>query len=174
MTAANSAARGRVNHHLADACLNAAYFARWPPKSTDGPAMIDAFLQAIALTGLDRLSLADQLATACSITSRTIFEGIARFCHPVPHELIVSGGGTENRALMHLIQAGARQAGLKTVCTTDHFGIPSAAKEAIAFAILAAATLDGFASNVPGATGARHRVVLGSITPTLPAPAETC
>jgi anhydro-N-acetylmuramic acid kinase len=59
----------------------------------------------------------------------------------------------------------AADAGIETACTTDEFKIPSAAKEAIAFALLGAATLDGFPSNIPGATGARARVVLGSITP---------
>jgi anhydro-N-acetylmuramic acid kinase len=48
---------------------------------------------------------------------------------------------------------------------TDEFGFPHQAKEAIAFALLAAATLDGQPSNVPSATGARRPVVLGSITP---------
>jgi anhydro-N-acetylmuramic acid kinase len=49
--------------------------------------------------------------------------------------------------------------------TPDEFGVPSQAKEAIAFALLAAATLEGVPSNVPSVTGAKRAVVLGSITP---------
>ncbi len=44
-------------------------------------------------------------------------------------------------------------------------GISGDAKEAVAFALLAAATLDGVPSNVPSVTGAKRSVVLGSITP---------
>jgi anhydro-N-acetylmuramic acid kinase len=48
---------------------------------------------------------------------------------------------------------------------SDELGIPTSAREAIGFALLAAATLDGEPSNVPSATGARHRAILGSIAP---------
>jgi anhydro-N-acetylmuramic acid kinase len=49
--------------------------------------------------------------------------------------------------------------------TTDDLGVPGQAKEAIAFALLGAATLDGIPTNVPSCTGASRPVVLGSITP---------
>ena len=51
------------------------------------------------------------------------------------------------------------------ILTHEDFGIANSAKEALAFAILAYETLHGRASNVPKATGARHRVVLGKILP---------
>jgi anhydro-N-acetylmuramic acid kinase len=49
------------------------------------------------------------------------------------------------------------------VLTSDDLGIPTAAKEAIGFAILANETLHLHAGNVPAATGARHPVVLGNV-----------
>ena len=76
-------------------------------------------------------------------------------------EWIVSGGGVANLAIMDQL---ARWIGGDRIRSTDEFGIPGAAKEAIAFALLGAATLDRLPSNVPSATGAARAVVLGSIT----------
>ena len=52
-----------------------------------------------------------------------------------------------------------------TLSVSDDYGIPSGAKEAVLVAVLADATLHGWPSNVPAATGAKERVVLGDITP---------
>ena len=49
------------------------------------------------------------------------------------------------------------------VLTSDELGVPTAAKEAIGFAILANETLHLHAGNVPAATGAHHPVVLGKV-----------
>jgi anhydro-N-acetylmuramic acid kinase len=45
----------------------------------------------------------------------------------------------------------------------EDFGISSDAKEAMAFALMAQATLEGVSSNVPLATGARKPTILGKI-----------
>ena len=49
------------------------------------------------------------------------------------------------------------------ILTHEHFGIANAAKEALAFAILAHETLARRPGNVPSTTGARRPVVLGKI-----------
>jgi anhydro-N-acetylmuramic acid kinase len=46
---------------------------------------------------------------------------------------------------------------------SEAYGIPSMAKEALSFAILANETLRGKPSNVPRVTGAKGRAVLGKI-----------
>jgi anhydro-N-acetylmuramic acid kinase len=49
------------------------------------------------------------------------------------------------------------------VMTTDETRISPDAKEALCFALLANETLTGNPSNIPGATGAKKRTVLGTI-----------
>jgi anhydro-N-acetylmuramic acid kinase len=59
----------------------------------------------------------------------------------------------------------AARVGAGELRTHEDFGIANAAKEALAFAILAHETLLGKPGNVPNATGARRAVVLGKIVP---------
>jgi hypothetical protein len=47
----------------------------------------------------------------------------------------------------------------------DEFGLDPRAKEAVSFAILAYATVEGIPDNVPSATGARRAVVMGKVVP---------
>jgi len=152
------AAKGLPIVSIVKRVLGSPYFAKPPPKSTDGLAMVRLFSDAQAAAH-EPHSLENLLHTACAITADSIAQSIRRFLQPVPDEIIASGGGTLNQTLMGML---ARDIPVKAI---DELGIPSPAKEAIAFALLGAATLDGVPGNVPAATGARRNVVLGAITP---------
>jgi anhydro-N-acetylmuramic acid kinase len=155
------AGRGKPVEAMLAPMLANAYFTKAPPKSTDVPEMAALFQAAQTAAGSDA-SLEDLAHTACVLTATTITDAIRRFCDPFPDELIASGGGVRNKTLMRLLRD---RLGAIPVLRIDELGVPSDAKEAVAFALLAAATLDGEPSNVPSATGANRAVVLGSITP---------
>lgn len=157
---------GKVNGKLFDQAFRTPFFSKPWPKSTDGPQIIRAWLDVRAKVH-DRLTLDDELATACALTTTTIWDSIQSSGHIgssgrtiLNGQLIVSGGGAKNQAIMRGLKHASWQ-----MMTTDELGVPGEAKEAIAFALLGAATLDGVPSNVPSCTGARRSAVLGSVTP---------
>jgi len=149
---------GRVNRELLDRLLGDPYYRRRPPKSAGREQYGVEFIARLKQSGL---SIPDLMATATVLTAATIARGIL-LCHVKSGDLIVSGGGTHNPRLMAHLAALLPAFAIST--STDH-GIDADAKEAIAFAILAHETWRRRPSNLPAATGARHRVVLGSITP---------
>jgi anhydro-N-acetylmuramic acid kinase len=154
-----TAARGKTIEPIVQRMLRHPYFDKAPPRSTDGPAMVKIFNDAV---GCNEYPLQDLACTASAITAESIALAVRQFLSPAPDEIIVSGGGVKNRTMMRML---AQRLGNTPLRITDELGIPSSAKEAMAFALLAAATLDGVAGNVPSATGARRAVVLGAITP---------
>ena len=155
------AARGTVSHEVVDTFLTDGYVAIAGPKSTDGHAMIAAFERSLAASKHPPQELSDLLATAAYLTARAIHESIKSVTKQVD-EVIASGGGTENKTIMNWLANMVKPAPIKL---TDEAGVHGAAKEALAFALLAAATLDGVPANLPSVTGARQPVILGSLTP---------
>jgi len=155
------AARGVVIEPLVKKVLSHPYFSRPGPKSTDGPEMIRLFTNCVAEIGRN-FPPESLLRTACHISAESILSAMRTLVGRWPDELIVSGGGVNNQTLMSALRQGLGDMPLRT---TDELGVLSQAKEAVAFALIAAATLDNVPANVPAATGARRAVVLGSITP---------
>ena len=151
------AARGNVHQPLLEAVLRHPYFAHTGPKSTDGPEMVRVFNEVVRASGI-QASLEDLLATACAITASLLARAVTGAT-----EILTSGGGTKNATLMRML-AGHLAPGV-VLRSTAEAGVPSQAREAMAFAILGAATLDGIPSNVRSCTGAARAVVLGSVTP---------
>ena len=152
------AASGRVNAALLDELLADPYYRRQPPKSAGREQYGAGFVTRLKKTGLP---MRDLIATATVLTAATVAIGVEGIRGGRPTDIIVSGGGVHNPQIMaHL--AGFLP-GMAVSISTDH-GVNADAKEAIAFAVLAHQTWRKRPSNLPSATGARHAVVLGSIT----------
>jgi anhydro-N-acetylmuramic acid kinase len=156
-------AQGKVSEVLLAELVQHSYFAKPIPKSTGreefGAAYCEQLIQRAAHL---QLAACDLLATATALTVETIARE-ARLLEKrfgTIDELIVSGGGMHNRALMARLQE--RFAPAKVTTTTD-YNVPGDAKEAILFAVLANETVGGFLGNVPSVTGAKAAAVLGKI-----------
>jgi len=164
------AARGRVSDKLLAELMDHPFVRRQPPKTTGREEFGEVFVhRTLASVRRLRLSPEDALATATAFTAATIADACRRFVFPklTPRErsasqIILGGGGASNPTLRRMLAA---RIGAGELLTHDDLGIPNAAKEALAFAILAHETLLGKAANVPNATGARRTVVLGKIVP---------
>ena len=154
------AAKGIAIPALVKAVLADPYFAQTPPKSTDGPAMIDdrfGGLQGRRAT----LPVRGPDAFGVPGDGRRDRTGRSGLSAARPDEVIVSGGGAKN-TLMEAVRRGRPG---RSPDDRRPGSIRGRQRKPLAFALLAAATLDGVPSNVPSATGARRAVVLGSITP---------
>ncbi|MFE6163002.1 anhydro-N-acetylmuramic acid kinase [Streptomyces sp. NPDC056486] len=153
------AARGTVDEGLLTVLLGEPYYARPAPKTTGKELFHLPYLRA-ALTGYEALAPQDVVATLTRLTARTVADAIRAVD---ASEVIASGGGTRNPTLMAFLRT--ELGGGIPVRTSDELGLPSAAKEAYAFAVLGFLTAHGLPGTVPQSTGARHASVLGSITP---------
>jgi anhydro-N-acetylmuramic acid kinase len=151
------AARGQVHEELLTRLLAEPYYQRPAPKST-GKELFNLAYVAHAMEGLPVIPAADLVATVTTLTARTVADAVRRYGGT---EVVASGGGIRNPVLMHLL---ADELDVP-VRTSDELGMPAAAKEAYAFAVLGFLTVHGLGGTVPSCTGATHSSVLGSITP---------
>lgn len=150
------ARKGKPNQQLLRDLLRDKYYKRKPPKSCGREQYGREFIAQLLATQLD---LHDLIATATLLTPVTIYEAIK---HVNAGELIAAGGGTRNPQIMNHLRGLLPGTHIQT---TDDYGLPAEAKEAVAFAILARQTWLRRPGTLPSATGARHAVVLGQITP---------
>ncbi|MBI5026612.1 MAG: anhydro-N-acetylmuramic acid kinase [Nitrospirae bacterium] len=156
------AEKGVVINKLLDELLGHAYFKKLPPKSTGR----ETFGKSLVANIIERYKDAEPeniLATLTNFTALSIQKGYRDFVFPKfkVDEIILCGGGSKNRFLVKLLSGLLSPTEINPI---EKYGIPSQAKEALSFAVLANETLSGRAGNIPGATGAEKRVVLGKIT----------
>lgn len=157
------AAEGTVNKRLLNEMLRHPFLRRNPPKSTGREEFGSVFASKIYQSAAQKgLSDNDIVATVTAFTANSITRAYHQFLPAMPDEVILCGGGSHNNTLVEMLR---RELPNAKMLSTEDFGISVDAKEAVSFAILAWATINGLANNVPGATGADQPVVLGKIIP---------
>ncbi len=170
------AARGKPLEQVTRKLLRQPFFQQPPPRTAGreefGREFVSDFLRRCSVANKH-----DVIATATQLTALSIAHALRKFvlcADNVPgvidlsgiamfREFIVSGGGTKNATLMQMLAADLAEFPIR-LRTTDEVGIPSEAKEAVAFALLAYQTWHRAPSNVPSATGAKRPAILGKIS----------
>jgi anhydro-N-acetylmuramic acid kinase len=161
------AASGTVNEALLANLMAHPYLRQAPPKTTGRELFGLPCLQEL-LAGFSDISSADWLATLTRFTAESIVDAYSRFVFPGydVSEMVVGGGGAYNAFLMETLRTLFAQRGREiAVKTHADYGIHDKYKEALAFAILAWASLLHRPNNIPACTGASHPVVLGKHIP---------
>ncbi|HEY4612148.1 MAG TPA: anhydro-N-acetylmuramic acid kinase [Bacteroidota bacterium] len=155
------ALRGTVLSSLLAWMMTHPFFKRRPPKSTGREEFGAQFMNKL-LKRAKGMNKSDIVATATEFTAYSVYDQCRRFVsrHMKVDELLVSGGGVYNKAIMKRLRqlfAPAR------VTPIEEIGVSSDAKEAMIFALLANETIAENPSNIPSVTGARKPAVLGKI-----------
>jgi anhydro-N-acetylmuramic acid kinase len=163
------AASGRVLDKVIRETLRRDFFEKKPPKTAGREEFGREFVREF-LRSCGRSRKQDAVATATALTARSIADAARRFALNSNsgrkagfREMILSGGGAKNSTLVAMLAGELASLGLQ-LRFSDEFGLPSAAKEAVAFAVLAHETWHRRASNVASATGATRAAVLGKIS----------
>jgi anhydro-N-acetylmuramic acid kinase len=159
------ASSGAVLDRVISDVLRGPFFLRKPPKTAGREEFGREFTQEF-IRCCGRVDRRDIVATATALTAQSIAEALRRFVvrrTGTYRDFIVSGGGANNPTLMAMLANKLQPLGLQ-IHSSDELGLPSEAKEAVAFALLAFQTWNRKPSNLPSATGARRPAILGKIS----------
>lgn len=161
------AASGTVDDRLLNRWLRHPFLRRRPPRSCGreqfGTAFVNQTVKPRDLTKRPN----DLIATATALTARTIADAYRRFL-PTRHgqimidQVVLCGGGARNATLTKML---ADELPDVEIVPIDRLGMPDQAKEAVSFAMLAAACVDRVPANLPRVTGASRPAILGRVTP---------
>ena len=158
------AAQGASIPALIDELMKDPYLKQAPPKSTGREYYGRDYVAKLLALGRKHKAKPNDLIRAATIfTALSIVDALNRFVLPKHkiQQLIVSGGGAKNPLIS--VQLSSALSGID-ILPSAQLNVPSDAKEAYAFALMAYETFHRRPSNLPSATGARGPAVLGKIS----------
>ena len=148
---------GKVDPGVVEYVFAHPFFAKPPPRSTGREDFGHAYAKRL-LEHFESLSDRDLMTSVLAITARAIAQAARVECEGVS-EVLMTGGGANNPTLMRLTQDAlsipVRRAEDGVFAASTH--------EPAAIALIAARTLAGLPSSLPGVTGARRACVLGHV-----------
>lgn len=152
------ASKGKVNDRTIEKALKDPYFKRKPPKSSGKEYFNNDFIKKYFSTIKNKNDL---IATVTFFTAKTIEESIKKFAPAKMSELVISGGGINNKTLISFLQSLLPEVHINP---SDKYALPSKYKEAILFGLLGYTCHKGIPNNIPSCTGAKRKVILGKIS----------
>ncbi len=158
------AKKGSVRKNLLQSLMKNPYLDIKPPKSTGRELFGEEMAgRLFSLAEKNGISTPDLLRTLVEFTVCSIVSAYERFIYPHAdvEEVVLSGGGARNPLMVSSFREKLAPVPLSL---SDSYGIPSDAKEAVGFAVLANETVCANRTNVPGVTGARDATILGKIS----------
>lgn len=157
------AANGEIQNDILDDLMSHSYINAFPPKTTGREEFGQQFVDEL-LKKYNNKKPEDILSTVTMFTAKSIAVNYKNFIMNKVNlnKVIIGGGGAHNKTLLSYLKNELPNV---SIVTQDDIGLSSDAKEAIAFVILGNETLNNNFSNVPSATGAKEKVILGNITP---------
>lgn len=155
------AAEGTSDKYLLSVFMKDPYFKKPFPKSTGREYFNVKLLERFD----DGIKIPDAMSTLLDVTVLSVVEAIDLIRDKInyPCRLIMAGGGAKNSELIKRLKNVLQNRCV--VNTSDEYGIPVMAREAMAFAVLGYAFVKNQPSNVPLATGATKKVILGQLSP---------
>ncbi len=148
---------GKVSQSIVDHILAHPFFSKPPPRSTGR----EDFGQAYAERVMERFGDVpdrDLLTSVLAVTAQTIVRTAAVERQGV-RCVLLTGGGAKNPTLVRLVEQG-----LSLPIERAESGVFAASNhEPAAIALIAARTLAGLPSSLPGVTGASRPAVLGHV-----------
>ncbi len=151
------AAAGKVDHTVLAALMQHHYFLLPPPKSTGRELFRSEMVAGLWSEGLRG---PDLVSTLTQFTVESIRQGYAAWL-PQVDGVVLGGGGARNPELVRRLE---RALAPTQILKPEPQRFRAEAREAVAFALLGYRTLRGESGNVPTATGASRRAILGKIT----------
>ena len=161
---AQLALQGRSLPALIDDLLRDPYLRLPPPKSTGREYYGQSYVEKLlALGRRHRAKPKDLIRAATIFTALSVVDALNRFVLPKTkiQQLVISGGGARNPLILGQLSAALPHV---EILPSSRLGIPEAAKEAFAFALLAYESFHRRPANLPSATGARGPAILGKIS----------
>jgi len=150
--------KGKIQKDFLEKWMQHLFLLKKPPKSTGreefGTLFFDKYLKGITVTE-------DLIRTAEEFTAMSIVQAYKSHLTRLPSTLIINGGGGHNPVIVDSIRQKLKGC---RILTGDEAGISIDYKEAAAFAIMGYYALQGKTNNIPSATGADRKAVMGKLS----------